>query len=64
MRQEDAVAMGTLHFSFEDKPDWERVVYVFIAERWTGEPQESDEMAPEWFGLNSIPYEHIMSLNR
>jgi 8-oxo-dGTP diphosphatase len=59
VRQEEAVAMGQLHFSFEGKPDWERVVHVFVAEKWEGEPHESDEMAPEWFSVNSIPYEHM-----
>ncbi|HUD02587.1 MAG TPA: 8-oxo-dGTP diphosphatase [Candidatus Paceibacterota bacterium] len=59
VQQEDAVAMGQIHFSFEDKPDWERLVHVFVAEKWEGEPKESGEMAPEWFALNNIPFDRM-----
>jgi 8-oxo-dGTP diphosphatase len=56
---EDALPRGAIKFSFEDKPDWQRLVHVFVAERWVGVPKESDEMAPEWFDLDKIPYEKM-----
>ena len=31
-------------------------VHVFEATAWSGEPVESDEMAPKWFPLEQIPY--------
>jgi len=34
-------------------------VHVFIATRWTGEPQESEEMAPQWFKEADIPYDDM-----
>ena len=38
----------------------ERVpMYVFIATEWEGEPQESDEVKPEWYTLSDIPYEKM-----
>jgi 8-oxo-dGTP diphosphatase/2-hydroxy-dATP diphosphatase len=32
-------------------------VHVFIATEWTGEPTETEEMAPTWFAISAIPYE-------
>ena len=34
-------------------------VHVFITSEWQGEPSESEEMAPEWFTLNDIPYKQM-----
>ncbi len=31
-------------------------MHVFEATAWSGEPVESDEMAPKWFALEQIPY--------
>lgn len=55
----DAKPMGSIEFSFEGKPDWSRNVSVFVAQEWSGEPKESEEMAPEWFDLTAIPYEKM-----
>jgi ADP-ribose pyrophosphatase YjhB (NUDIX family) len=30
--------------------------HVFAAERWTGTPAETEEMAPRWFRFTEIPY--------
>lgn len=32
---------------------------VFHASSYTGVPQETEEMAPQWFGYDSIPYEKM-----
>lgn len=39
-----------------DSAPWHLYVHAFIADDWLGKPAESDEMAPEWFRLNDIPY--------
>jgi len=31
-------------------------VHVYIATDWSGEPQETEEMKPAWFNIDSIPY--------
>lgn len=31
--------------------------HVFIATKWRGKPTESEEMAPKWFSIGSIPYD-------
>ncbi len=59
VQEADARPVGTIHFSFEGKPDWSRTMHVFVAEAWAGEPVESEEMAPEWFALEEIPYDKM-----
>lgn len=34
-------------------------VHVFIASAWDGEPAESEEMRPEWFAVDQIPYDDM-----
>jgi len=34
-------------------------VHVFIATSWQGDPIESEEMAPQWFLTDQIPYEDM-----
>lgn len=50
--------VGVLEFTFLDDPK-ELEVHVFKAEDFNGEPVESEEMAPQWFALEDIPYEHM-----
>lgn len=51
----------TLSFYFQNNPDWNQKVTVFIATEWEGEPIESDEMKPQWFDFNKIPYSSMWS---
>src|SRR3989344_3884813 len=57
--QSDVRKHGEILFSFEGKPDWSRLVHIFVTEKWDGEPTESEEMRPEWFALEDIPYEKM-----
>lgn len=43
-----------------ETPDpWHMYVYAYICDEWTGQPAESEEMAPEWFKLSDIPYQSM-----
>jgi len=54
----DLSQRGVLTFNFDDKPQpWE--VHVFRVTSWEGDPMETDEMAPEWFDQEAIPYEKM-----
>lgn len=46
---------GILEFEFEKNPEILEV-HVFNVLDYTGEPQESDEMKPQWFPRHEIPY--------
>lgn len=34
-------------------------VHVFTSIKWTGNPTETKEMKPEWFGFDEIPYDKM-----
>ena len=48
--------VGILDFAWNDKPE-EMEVHVFLARDIQGEPTESDEMRPEWFHTDEIPFQ-------
>ena len=45
------------NFSFLNKPEWDQEVHVFFVDKWEGEPIESEEMKPQWYLKNEIPYD-------
>jgi 8-oxo-dGTP diphosphatase / 2-hydroxy-dATP diphosphatase len=49
------VNRGTLRFTFENE-EHIFVVHLFSSNEWEGEPKESDEMKPQWFGFSEIPF--------
>ena len=55
----DLKRVAHLEFFFPAKPEWNQVVYTFLARRWRGEPYETDEMKPMWFDTKAIPYDRM-----
>ncbi|OGB74508.1 hypothetical protein A2V68_02755 [candidate division Kazan bacterium RBG_13_50_9] len=53
---DDLDNVGNLHFYFNEHPDWNQYMHIFFIKRWTGEPKESEEMAPRWHKQNALPY--------
>jgi 8-oxo-dGTP diphosphatase len=53
----DLTRAARLEFFFPSQPDWNQVVHVYLARRWLGEPVETGEMTPAWFGVQALPYE-------
>ncbi len=52
--------VGVLKFFWpEDKKDWEQEVHIFTAREWDGEPVESEEMKPQWFKHENIPFSEM-----
>lgn len=49
---------GRLRFRFEGEAV-EIDCQVFTATKWEGEPVETEEMAPQWFALNEIPFDQM-----
>ena len=48
-----------LEFRFPHKRKWGQRVFVFISRHWEGTPTESDEMIPQWFPIEEIPYNQM-----
>lgn len=55
----DLIPCGDIEFYFRDHPEFNQCVYLFTAARWTGEPQETEEMKPQWFPIGELPF-HAM----
>jgi ADP-ribose pyrophosphatase YjhB (NUDIX family) len=51
--------VATLDFYFKDKPEWNQQVLVFVSNDWEGDPSESEEMKPQWFDKNNLPFESM-----
>ena len=49
---------GVLEFTFANE-DLIVEMHIFIVPAFTGEPQESNEMRPEWFSLDVVPYSQM-----
>ncbi len=54
----DIQEQGLLEFEFEGSSELLEV-HVFKASDYTGEPVETDEMKPQWFALDDIPYDQM-----
>ena len=55
--KEDLKKVGIIEFLYPN--DLHLVVHVFFVRRWSGEPQETEEMKPEWFRFDQIPFEYM-----
>jgi ADP-ribose pyrophosphatase YjhB (NUDIX family) len=54
------VRVGHIRFFDPRDPSFEHDAHIFVALSYTGgEPRESDEMRPEWFGVDKIPYDDM-----
>lgn len=51
--------MAELAFTFPHQPNWNQLMHVYLCEAWQGEPQESEEMKPQWFHLVDIPFANM-----
>jgi 8-oxo-dGTP pyrophosphatase MutT (NUDIX family) len=54
--------VADIHFDeyFKGEPA-QMHVHVFTASKWVGEPTESEEMTPQWFKKNNLPYGNMWS---
>jgi mutator protein MutT len=49
--------VGEIHFI--DMPDVDHYCHIFVTTEWEGEPVETEEMRPQWFTLENIPYDSM-----
>lgn len=52
-------AAGYLQFFDPTDPSFEHRCHIFTTTDWQDDPQESEEMRPEWFDIDKIPYEQM-----
>jgi len=51
--------MGIIDFEFEDNQEEILEVHFFRIKKYSGEPRETEEMRPQWFNINDIPYDQM-----
>lgn len=56
----DMKEVGVLDFGFQNDPKVMEV-HIFRTTEFTGEPVETEEMRPEWFDTDKIPYDEMWS---
>ena len=48
--------VAELSFHFFHKPELDCIVHTFLVSDWSGELVESNEMKPEWFSIDKLPF--------
>lgn len=54
---------GEVRFIWTHNPAWNMKVSVFVANKWIGEPTESPDIRPNWYGLSELPLEEMWEDN-
>jgi NADH pyrophosphatase NudC (nudix superfamily) len=52
--------LGVVEFSWQNRADILEV-HIFKATEFVGEPGETEEMRPQWFGVSEIPFAQMWS---
>ena len=53
------VHMASLNFVFPARPSWNQTADVFVTSDFDGEARESDEVIPQWFGVDALPFDRM-----
>lgn len=48
--------VGNIKFYHKDCPERNQHMHIFLIRNWKKKPQESDEMKPQWYNINEIPF--------
>jgi 8-oxo-dGTP pyrophosphatase MutT (NUDIX family) len=59
--------VALLNFYFPHLPiasDWNQQAHVYLVRSWTGEPAESEEVAPRWFARDALPFDAMWADGR
>lgn len=59
LRALDIQPAGKITFTFPAKPEWNLTVFVFAAYQWQGHLRESDEVEPQWYPRDGVPYDDM-----
>lgn len=55
----EKVAEQDFYMDTDTDAPWHLYVHVYIGTEWEGTPEETEEMAPEWFAIKDIPYDRM-----
>jgi len=60
----DLEKIAIIDFIFPFKPEYNQLVHVYFASKYSGSPKKTDEMNPKWFSMNNIPYRKMWDSDR
>ncbi|KRE26206.1 8-oxo-dGTP diphosphatase [Agromyces sp. Soil535] len=55
----DLEPRGRLTYHFPHRKTWSQESSVFVCRTWQGLPVGSDELDPEWFALDAVPFDEM-----
>lgn len=56
--------VAVFDFIFKFNGDFSQRMHTFIATEWVDEPKETEEMRPQWFAWEDIPYDEMWEPDR
>jgi 8-oxo-dGTP diphosphatase len=59
VRRSALTEAARLTFLFPAHPAWDMDVVVFTAAEWSGEPAETEEVRPQWFPVEALPFDQM-----
>ncbi|MDD2871716.1 MAG: 8-oxo-dGTP diphosphatase [Candidatus Gracilibacteria bacterium] len=57
--EKDLEKVSLLHFYFDANPEWNMDVHIYLIKKFVGEIIETDEIKPQWFDIDKIPYDNM-----
>jgi 8-oxo-dGTP diphosphatase len=48
--------VASIEFRFPSRPSWDQTAEVYMTWAYSGEPAESDEVAPAWYREDALPF--------
>jgi 8-oxo-dGTP diphosphatase len=48
--------MASITFRFPVRPSWDQTAQVFVTWEFEGQPTDSDEVSPQWFAEEEVPF--------
>jgi len=55
----DIEVRAVLDFYFSHNKEWSQQVIVYFAKKWEGMPRETEEMKPQWYKKDSLPFDDM-----
>lgn len=52
----DADLAAYLDFRFPHRPEWDMTSHVFVVRRWAGQVRPCEEIRPQWFAVDALPF--------
>jgi len=56
--------VGEIDFYLLEEPDLNHYTHIYTTAEWDGDPEETEEMRPQWFKISEIPYDHMWGDDR